>query len=150
MSHIGETNGHGPWLYDYLFWCALALNGPSGFAADYSAWLMTFNSSNHNLRFVAQYALWLLLLWPQWKAYDAVVTWSFGHRQRETALYLGVAAVAAVGTVAAYEAWIFGHRPSELAFIDRYFWFVRVAGVTLAGMIILVCGQLVKRRRTLQ
>ena len=35
--------GHDPGLYDYFFWLGLVLNGPSGFAADYAAWLITEN-----------------------------------------------------------------------------------------------------------
>jgi hypothetical protein len=74
-----RSNGHGPWLYDYLFWCALALNGPSGFAADCASWLITYSSSNAEWRFVVQYGLWLLFLWPQWKGYDAVAAWCIGR-----------------------------------------------------------------------
>lgn len=139
-----RANGHGPYLYDYLFWCALALNGPSGFAADYLAWLITSSGSNFQLQFLLQYALWLLLLWPQWKAYAAVVTWCMGHRGREVALYIAVAVIVVVGSYAAYEGWVYGHRPRELAWIDRYFWFVRMAGLALSGLIILACSQFSK------
>src|SRR5689334_21108432 len=79
--------GHDPGLYDYFFWLALALNGPSGFAADYAAWLATDIDLNwqalvlaqHDWRFVVQYVFWLAFLWPQWKAYDIVVTWCSGQ-----------------------------------------------------------------------
>ena len=37
--------GHFPELYDFLFWAALALNGPSGFAADYAAWFVVDRSN---------------------------------------------------------------------------------------------------------
>ena len=144
-----RSNGHGPWLYDYLFWCALALNGPSGFAADCASWLITYSSSNAEWRFVVQYGLWLLFLWPQWKGYDAVAAWCIGHRGRETSLYLATAGITVIGCIAAYEAWIYGHRPMELVFIDRYFWFVRVAGVALSGMVILAYSQFAKGRRAL-
>src|SRR3981081_2028171 len=39
-----RDNGHGPWLYDYLFWLGLVLNEPSAFAADY---LSRFSSGRH-------------------------------------------------------------------------------------------------------
>jgi len=149
--------GHGPWLYDYLFWCALALNGPSGFAADYAAWFVVdrFNVNwqlvvqhEDDWRFMVQYGLWLFLLWPQWKGYHAVAAWCIAHRGREILLYLAVVAITVIGCAAAYEAWIYGHRPSEF-FIDRFFWFVRIAGVALSGIIILAYSQFVKRGRAL-
>jgi len=143
-----RSNGHGPWLYDYLFWWGLALNGPSGFAADYASWVVTYDGPNAEWRFVVQYGLWLLLLWPQWKGYDAVAAWCIGHRGRETSLYLATAGITAIGGVAAYEAWIYGHRPTEF-FIDRYFWFVRIAGVALSGVVILAYSQFAKRSRAL-
>jgi hypothetical protein len=50
-----RDNGHGPWLYDYLFWFGLVLNGPSGFAADY---LSRLSSIGTKFRFVIPYVLW--------------------------------------------------------------------------------------------
>jgi hypothetical protein len=54
-----------------------------------------------------------------------------------------------IGFVGAYEAWNYGHRPRELAFIDKYFLFVRVAGVALSGLVILGYSQFRKRDRAL-
>src|SRR5215471_15811520 len=138
--------GHFPELYDVLFWAALALNGPSGFAADYAAWFVVDRSNldwplvvqhKDDWQFVVQYGLWLFLLWPQWKGYDAVAGWCIGYRSRETSLYLAALGITVIGCAAAYEAWIYGHRPSEVGFIDRFFWFVRIAGIALSGIIIL-------------
>jgi len=140
-----RANGHDPYLYDYLFWCALALNGPSGFAADYGAWLVAFN--NDDLHFLLQYGFWLLLLRFQWKRYDALVAWCIGHRERERWLFLAAFVITVIGGVAAYEGWVWGHRPSGDGFIDRYFWFVRIGGVALAGAVVLAYGQFVKRTR---
>src|SRR5215472_12169938 len=47
-----RADGHGPSLYDYLFWFALVLNGPSGIAADYMSWL---GADDAELRFVIQF-----------------------------------------------------------------------------------------------
>ena len=152
--------GHDPYLYDYLFWFGLALNGPSGLAADYLSWLIIGNveSPIHRLPFIvqkspewqfaAQYVLWLLLLWPQWRSYDAIATWCAGHRRREIALHVLAAAIVAIGSVAAYQAWDPGHHPDVDMFIIPYFWFVRVAGVALSGVVILAYYQLVTRRRS--
>jgi hypothetical protein len=144
-----RSNGHYPGLYDYLFWFGLVLNAPSGVTADYLPRLIMSNSSNLELRFVVQYGLWLLLLWPQWKGYDLLVTWCMGPPRRETALRVVAVGVAMIGGIAGYRAWIFGHRlamESEFMFIDRYFWFVRVAGLAVSGLVILAYGQLAKRR----
>ena len=76
------------------------------------------------------------------EGYDVIATWCIGHRGRERSLFLATAGIAVIGCVAAYEAWIFGHRPSEFAFIDRYFWFVRIAGLALSGIVILAYSEL--------
>jgi hypothetical protein len=112
--------GHSPSLYDYFFWSALALNGPSGVVADYAAWLTTNNLhlkwqalflAQHEWRFAAQYAIWLLLLWPQWKAYDDIlVGWCIGHPYRQTWLFITAFGAALIGCFAAYQAWTPGHR----------------------------------------
>jgi hypothetical protein len=141
--------GHDPSLYDYLFWFGLALNGPSGVTADYLSWLVTSNNSKYGLEFVVQYVLWLLLLWPQWKGYDVVVVWCIGHPRRKAVLYAAIAGIVVIGGVAAYEGWMYGHRPRELAFIDRYFWFVRIASVALSGLVILAYAQFRTRSRAL-
>ena len=76
--------GHGPWLYDYLLWVALVLNGPSGFAADYLSWL---GANDADLRFVIQFALWNALLWPQWKLYQVLALWCRKGTSRQIILY---------------------------------------------------------------
>ena len=136
--------GHTPCLFDYLFWFALVVNGPSGFIADYVSHTIV-SASHFEWQFAIQYGLWLLFLWPQWKCYDVVVRWCVGDRRRETVLYVAIASITLIGLVGAHEAWIYGHRPRELAFIDRYFWFVRVAGIALSGLVILGYSQFRKR-----
>ncbi|MBR0720390.1 hypothetical protein [Bradyrhizobium manausense] len=145
--------GHAPGLYDYLFSLALALNGPSGFVADFAAWLATNNFhlnwqalllAEHEWRFAIQYALWLLFLWPQWKAYDTLVRWCVGHPHRETSLHLAALSIALIGCVWAYEAWTPGHRVG-LVFIDRYFWVVRAVGLGLSGVVILLYSHLLMK-----
>jgi hypothetical protein len=145
--------GHAPWLYDYLFWFALALNGPSGFVADFAPWLATNNFhlywqalflAEHEWRFAVQYALWLLFLWPQWKAYDILVRWCVGHPYRETLLHLAALSIALIGCVWAHEAWTPGNRVG-LLFIDRYFWVVRAVGLGLSGVVILLYSLLLKK-----
>lgn len=83
--------GQSAWLYDYFFFAALALNGPSGLVADFVAWLVTNKFIvNRQLpfwiyyewRFAIQYTLWVLLLWPQWKAYDFLIGRYLGRRYR--------------------------------------------------------------------
>src|SRR4030095_2349196 len=71
--------GHDPNLYDYLFWFGTALNGPSSFAADHFSWLIATRIHyewHGDARFIIQYALWCLLLWPQWKLYEFLANFS--------------------------------------------------------------------------
>jgi hypothetical protein len=147
--------GHGTWLYDYFFWLGLALNGPSGFAADYAAWLITENLhlnwqalvlAQHTWRFAVQYALWLLFLWPQWKAYDVLAGWCVGHPGRETLLHLAAAVIVLTGCIGAFENWTDGHRIG-LIFIDRYFWVVRSFGLGLSGLVVLSYSYLLTKGR---
>ena len=137
-----RDTGHGPWLYDYLFWFGLFLNGPSGLIADYLAW---FGLSDAEPRFVIQYFLWCLLLWPQWRLYHALALWCGANRARQLGLYGAAFVLTILGSVAAYQAWIFGHRPSH-TFIDPYFWFVRVAGLGCAGVVLLAYTYVVTSR----
>jgi hypothetical protein len=144
--------GHSPGLYDYFFWSALALNGPSGFAADYAAWLATdidlkwqaLIQHREELRFVVQYLFWLLLLWPQWKAYDIIACRCAGHPRRERLLRLAALGLVLIGCVGIYETWRSSHRIG-LFFIERHFWTVRIAGVALSGVVILVYGHVLKQ-----
>jgi hypothetical protein len=135
-----RDNGHGARLYDYLFWLGLGLNGPSGFASDY---LSRLSSSGTEFRFVVQYLLWCLLLWPQWKLYHAVAVWCRASRRRQMALYSLALLLALSGSAGAYQAWSIGHRPTDL-FIDKYFWFVRIAGIACTGIVLLVYVDLFK------
>jgi hypothetical protein len=138
-----RENGHGPWLYDYLFWLGLVLNGPSGFAADY---LSQLSSTSTEGRFVIQYVLWCLLLWPQWKLYHAAVLRCRESRPRQMALYSLALLVAVTGSVGAYQAWVYGHRPSDL-FIDKYFWFVRIGGVACSGVVLMIYAYVINQSR---
>src|SRR4030088_970232 len=81
-----RDTGHGPWLYDYLFWLVLVFNGPSGFAADY-------------------------LLWLQWKGYHRLALWCRGRQARQRMLYGAALLLTLAGAAGAYQAWVFGHRP---------------------------------------
>ena len=148
--------GHGPGLYDYLFWSALALNGPSGVAADFAAWFatnyfqlnwQTLFLAEHEWRFAIQYALWLLLLLPQWKAYDTLVGCCVGHPYRQTSLRLGALSTALIGCVAAYEVWSPSHRVG-LVFVDPYFWVVRAVALGLSGFVILAYSHFLKKGGT--
>jgi hypothetical protein len=137
--------GHRPWLYDYVFWFGLALNGPSGFGADYLSWLTDQRASGHELRFLVQYGLWLLLLPLQWMCYRYIAIWCNVRRWRETVLYTISVSILVLGCFAAYRGWIWGHRPS-IGFIDRYFWFVRMAALALSGLTLLAYAFLGKSR----
>jgi 4-hydroxybenzoate polyprenyltransferase len=130
-----REDGHSPWLYDYLYWLAVALNGPSGFIPDYARRVITGTSSLEKM-FVAQYGLWLLLLWPQWRIYDLVARWCIADRRREIALYVATAGISVIGAVVTYEAWILERREAE--YIPLSFdWVAGHAGLALVGLIIL-------------
>jgi len=134
--------GHGPWLYDYLFWFALVLNGPSGVAADYLSWLGTDDAE---LRFAIQFALWGALLWPQWKLYHVLALWCGKGNSRQIILFSLAILLVVAAAAGAYQAWWVGHRPSEF-FIDKYFWFVRLASLACSGLAFLYV-YLVTRQR---
>jgi hypothetical protein len=40
------------------------------------------------------------------------------------------------GGAGAYQGWLVGHRPSEF-FVDKYFWFVRVASLGSSALVLL-------------
>jgi hypothetical protein len=42
---------------------------------------------------------------------------------------------------------MYGQRPRELAFIDPYFWFARIASMTLSGFVILAYAQFRRKSR---
>jgi len=142
--------GHLPNLYDYFFWFATALNGPSSFAADYFYW-HTGTFIHHDwwldARFILQYVLWCLLLWPQWKLYEFLANFFLQNRQRRVVLCLLVLLFTLAGGIASYEAWLFGHRDVGDLFIDKYAWFVRVGGVACAGLVFSVYAYLTMRLR---
>jgi hypothetical protein len=132
--------GHGPWMYDYLFWFALALNGPSGLLAD---WLSFAMRVEHNLQFAVQYCLWGLFLGPQWYAYDALARWAARTPTRSRRLYATSAILYLVGCVGCHHIWL-NTVPTE-HFVDIYFWPVRIAGVALAGVCVSMLLANVKR-----
>jgi hypothetical protein len=126
--------GHGPWMYDYLFWCALALNGPSGLLAD---WLSFALRLEDNVRFAAQYGLWELFLVPQWYAYAALARWAAGTPTRSRTLYATSAVLFVIGCVGSVHVWFVNRGPTEY-FVDIFFWPVRIAGAALAGVCVSV------------
>lgn len=101
--------------------------------------------AEHESQFAIQYSLWLLLLWPQWKAYDTLVRWCRGHPYREAALRLAALSIALAGCVWAYQSWEPSHRVG-LFFIDRLFWVVRAIGLGLSGIVVLLYGHLAQVR----
>jgi hypothetical protein len=117
-----RDNGHGPWLYDYLLWTGLALNGPGGFVVD------QLPALGDNYLF--EYALWMALLWPQWKVYDILANWCAQDRRREIALCLAIAGLTAVGCFMTYGDQQLYLHPSGtfLAF--------RIATIALGGVVI--------------
>jgi hypothetical protein len=145
--------GHGPHLYDYLYWCASALNGPSGFAAESLSRLVIEDSRIRPFvvqhltqwQFALEYILWLVLIWPQWKAYDAVVFWCIGRRNRQTDLYAAIAAATVAGCILSYGAWVDAHQYSDIPYIQIYFWFFRIGSLTFAGPVILAYDQIRRR-----
>ncbi|MGO9007597.1 MAG: hypothetical protein ACLQIQ_08680 [Beijerinckiaceae bacterium] len=122
--------GHGPELYNYLLWAGLVLNGPSGFIADHLLKLIQPNSYNHD--WLVEYGLWLLLLWPQWKAYDLAARWCMGDRRRETALYVVIAGITAIGCVMTLRDQARYLHPDSIFLVGR------VAAITLSSLVILV------------
>lgn len=125
--------GHSPWMYDFLFWFGLFLNGPSGLAADYVSWSV---SPNAELQFVVQYILWFSFLMIQWRSYHAAAAWSLGNIRRTTMLYTASLFLMIAAGYGSYEAWMYVPRLTE-SVIDRYFWFVRIAGIASAGLVLI-------------
>jgi hypothetical protein len=62
------------------------------------------------------------------------------------ALYSLALLVAVTGSVGAYQAWVYGHRPSDL-FIDRHFWFVRIGGIACSGVVLLIYAYVLNQPR---
>jgi hypothetical protein len=131
--------GHGLWLYDYLFWFALVLNGPAGVLADYISWLTTAHTE---ARYLIQYALWCLLLWPQWKLYNQLVHWQGGSKIKQVIFWVFVFMIVTFGGIAAYAAWLLDHHPDESP-IGQYLLFVRAAGIACSGLVLLVYAHFV-------
>lgn len=129
--------GHGPWAYDYLFWVAMALNGPSGFLADRISCALGFDLS---LRFFAQYAFWMLLLMLQWIAYVRFGEWAASDPARLNRVRWVAASWVLIGCVlAAYVRAV--TADSTESFVDVYFWPVRIIGIALSGAwVSCLCG----------
>lgn len=124
--------GHGPWTYDYLFWIALALNGPSGFLADWSSRKLGLYDIPG---FLTQYGLWLALLGIQWVLYFKLAKWSAVARGRRIFIY-GVSLCLFLGGCAAIvQVWQINleRHANEDHHIDVYFWPVRIGGLAIAG-----------------
>jgi len=129
--------GHSPWTYDYLFWVAMALNGPSGFLADRISCALGFDL---NLRFLVQYIFWMILLVLQWTAYARIGSWAALERARERSVRVLAVAWVLVGCVFAAYVWAVTADSMEY-FVDVYFWPVRILGIALSGVwVYCLCG----------
>jgi hypothetical protein len=119
-----RSAGHGPWLYNYLLWSGLALNGPAGFTAG-QLFALPYRGD-----YFLEYALWVALLWPQWKAYGILAKWCARDWRREIALYLAIAGITAIGCFMTYMDQRRYLHPSDtfLAF--------RIAATALGGVVI--------------
>jgi hypothetical protein len=124
-----RSNGHDPRVYDYLFWFALALNGPSGFVADWLSWALGLEMDVH---FFAQYVLWMALLAVQWFAYVRLSKWAAPSRARRRGVCVAAGFLALVGCVIAASVWA-TTQPSTEYFVDVWFWPVRIAALALSG-----------------
>lgn len=124
--------GHGPWVYDYLFWVALALNGPSGFLAHWSSLKLGLYDIPG---FLAQYGFWLALLGIQWVLYFRLARWSAVARVRRIFVYGVSLCLFLTGCAAIIQIWQVNleRHAIEDHHIDVYFWPVRVGGLVLAG-----------------
>ncbi len=122
--------GHDPWAYDYVFWFALALNGPSGFLAD---WLSRALGVGTDARFFALYGFWMVLLALQWTAYARIGDWAASERARQRGVRLLAAAWVLVGCVFAAYVWAATEDSTEY-FVDVYFWPVRIIGIAFSGI----------------
>jgi len=109
----------------------LVINGPSGFLADFLSYP---TGAYAETRYAIQYLLWCILLWPQWRFYHWLALWRLGDSGRNSVFAVSVFLIVITGGMLAYQAWIFGHRPSEF-FVDQYFWFVRTAGIACSGLV---------------
>jgi hypothetical protein len=125
-----RANGHLPWTYDYVYFTALALNGPSGVLAEL---LSRSLSSNNETQYVLQYLLWTCLAPLQWWLYRQLALLSHSSRPGRLFVLVGAVLVFVGGAIGAKAGWDSGHRPAYEEFIDQYFWFVRVASLALAG-----------------
>lgn len=126
--------GHGPRAYDYLLWFALAINGPSGLLADLASFYM--HLQNDEVRFVAQYILWALLLVPQWRAYDRLKRWARVSLTRKRTFYGFAVLVLGLGYFYSVHLWSVSSKAQTEFFVDGFFWPVRIIGVALAGVIV--------------
>jgi hypothetical protein len=133
--------GHDPYLYDYFFWFALVFNEPSSVLAGYFSWLTKAPSEG---RYLIQYALWCLLLWPQWRLYDWLAHWQGGSKLKQVIFRVFVSLIVTLGGVAAYTAWLLDHHPDESP-INQYILFVLAAGVVCSGLILLAYAYFVAK-----
>jgi hypothetical protein len=126
--------GHWLYLYDYLFWLTLALNGPSGFLSERLSQLIHPQSHPLEWGYVAQYGFWLLLLPMQWRFYFAIAAWCRRERRRTVALFMITACITVLGCLATYEAWM---RTQGWPPYFRYHWPMLYASLTLTGLVLL-------------
>lgn len=138
--------GHGPWAYDYLFWLAMAPNGPSGFLADWSSWKFGLYT---DFRYLAQYGLWLVLLCIQWALYQRLAKWSAVTQTRRFLIYGMSLVLILAGCAAIAHIWQTNLRRDVIEeHIDIYFWPVRIGGLVLAGLWVSLLTYYHARKRT--
>jgi hypothetical protein len=135
---LSREIGHGESLYDYLWWSGLAINGPSGYAALSLSSILVPGAGDLELRYWAQYGLWLLLLTPQWAGYHCAAVWCYGHRRREIALRITSVSIILLGCLAAYKLWTLCKDLGEFSNLEHcYSSFFAMAGFPLSGFIIM-------------
>jgi hypothetical protein len=124
--------GHGPWTYDYLFWIALVLNGPSGYLADWSSWKLGLYMDSG---FLAQYAFWLMLLAVQWVLYANLARWAAVTRTRRFFIYGVSLALFLTGCATIAHIWQLNLKRDAIdEHINVFFWPAGIGGLMLAGL----------------
>ncbi len=138
--------GHGPWTYDYLFWLALAFNGPSGFLADWTVFKLGLYLDSG---FLVQYCLWLVLLCVQWVLYVCLAEWSAVTRTRRLLVYGLSLCLFLGGCAAIVQVWQINleRLAIEDHHINVYFWPVRIGGLALAGFWVSLLTYLSTKKR---
>lgn len=158
---LTQAMGARPWLYDYLYWGVLLLNGTSHYVGLYLESFI-FDSARGIIRsldwlidsgrfnFILFYIVWLALVPLQWWLYWRLAGWASTSPRRFAIICTLAFLSTIVGSFYAWHwlEWLKEYRETMGLFVDMYHYPRLIVSASISGLWVVTLIKIKRRMRT--